>query len=146
MKNKIALMLLASTALMACNQKKTAPTPEPVMTDTVVVDTHNAQNSLDWAGTYEATVPCADCPGIATTIVLNNDGTYQYTATYLERDATHTTNGTIMWHDNGTIIHLKDETNDTKYKVIENGLEQLDQEGNSIESALKDHYIFAKKQ
>src|SRR5690606_36149152 len=120
MKNKIALMLLASTALMACNQKKTAPTPEPVITDTVVVDTHNAQNSLDWAGTYEATVPCADCPGIATTIVLNNDGTYQYTATYLERD--------------------------TKYKVIENGLEQLDQEGNSIEGALKDHYIFAKKQ
>ena len=58
MKNKIVLMLFASTVLMACNQKKTEPTTETIAvdsmatdTDNVAVDMHNAQNSLDWAGT-----------------------------------------------------------------------------------------------
>src|SRR5690606_32521169 len=115
-------------------------------TDTIneMNDGHNAQNSLDWAGTYEATVPCADCPGIKTTVVLNNDGTYQYTAEYLERNTTVNSTGEIMWHDNGSVVHLKDKDIDVKLKVIENGLEGLDASGNAIEGPLKEHYNYTK--
>ena len=51
----------------------------------VTDDGHNAQNSLDWAGTYEGTLPCADCPGIKTTITLKDDNTYTISEEYLER-------------------------------------------------------------
>ncbi len=40
---------------------------------------HNAQNSLDWAGIYQGTLPCADCGGIETELTLNADGTYALT-------------------------------------------------------------------
>lgn len=39
----------------------------------------NGMNNLaptDWAGIYEGKLPCADCPGIDTRIVFNNDGTF----------------------------------------------------------------------
>ena len=31
---------------------------------------HNSRNALDWAGTYEGVLPCADCPGIQTRLSL----------------------------------------------------------------------------
>ena len=77
MKKIILLSMLAGITLTACT-KKTETTTEDVVVnkDTLTEhnhqDEHNAQNSLDWAGTYEATLPCADCPGIKTTVVLKS--------------------------------------------------------------------------
>ena len=36
------------------------------------------------SGTYEGTLPCADCPGLQTLITFNSDGTFYMEATYLE--------------------------------------------------------------
>jgi uncharacterized lipoprotein NlpE involved in copper resistance len=110
-------------------------------------DGHNAQNSLDWFGTYEGTLPCADCPGIKTTIVLNQDNTYSKTAEYIERENSRfTEEGKIEWHDNGreiTLIPTKGESE--IYKVTEGSLVMLDKEGNEITGNLAPNYILKKK-
>lgn len=41
------------------------------------VPVHNARNALDWSGAYRGVLPCADCQGIETVVVLASDGTYE---------------------------------------------------------------------
>lgn len=151
MKRIILAGILMGFTIVSCNKKADA-TDTTMLTDSlamendILVDSeHNAQNSLDWSGTYEGVLPCADCEGIKTTIVLNQDGTFTHTAEYINKDFTAESKGEIMWHDNGSIVHLKDgEDVDVKLKVIENALIHLDQEGNEIDGALKDHYQLNK--
>lgn len=115
------------------------------MDSTLIDPAHNSQNALDWSGTYQGVVPCADCPGIETTIVINPDETFSYSGEYLERDLIVEDNGKFMWHDNGSSIHLVGKDVNLKLKVGENQLMMLDQEGNIIQSELKDHYTLTKK-
>ncbi len=151
MKKNILLGAFVALFLMGCNKKETSITEETTITaDTLQQQTnenassHNAQNSLDWWGTYQATLPCADCPGINTTITLNKDETFKYVAEYLETSVKIEETGNIMWHDDGLIVHLKGKDIDTKLKVVENGLVGLDTSGNEIEGPLKEHYNFKK--
>lgn len=150
MKKIILAGILMGFTIVSCN-KKTETADTVALTDSLTVandlvdSEHNAQNSLDWFGTYEGVLPCADCEGIKTTIVLNPDETFTYTAEYINKDFTEESQGNIMWHDNGSVIHLKDDENvDIRLKVIENALIHLDQEGNEIDGALKDHYQLNK--
>ena len=51
--------------------------PATDSTDTsTVVDSHTAENALDWPGRYAGLLPCADCEGIQTQLTLNADKTY----------------------------------------------------------------------
>lgn len=109
-----------------------------------ITDEHTSQNSLDWAGIYQDTVPCADCPGIFTTVKLYEDGTYAYIAEYIDRNTTVQDSGRFMWHNNGSIVHLKGNNVDEKYKVGENMLLPVDEEGNVIQSELIDQMTLHK--
>jgi len=106
---------------------------------------HTSQNSVDWAGTYKGVIPCADCPGIETTVVLNDDLTFKYTGVYQERDSKIEDAGKFMWHDNGSVVHLMGKEVNMKLKVGENQLFSLDQDGKPIDGPLKDHYILKKE-
>lgn len=106
---------------------------------------HNSQNSVDWMGTYEATLPCADCPGIKTVLVLHEDKTFEMSSEYLERDTKFEDKGTFEWQNNGSRVHLKGKDTDVKLKVGENILFQLDQEGNEITGDLAEYYIYKKQ-
>ncbi len=115
-------------------------------TSTETVDNaHNSQNSVDWAGTYKGVIPCADCPGIETTVVLNNDLTFKYTGIYQESNTKIEDAGKFMWHDNGSVVHLMGKEVNMKLKVGENQLFSLDQDGKPIDGPLKDHYILKKE-
>ncbi len=37
---------------------------------------HNAENSLDYDGTYTGTFPAVDCPGINMTLTIKNTETF----------------------------------------------------------------------
>ena len=51
------------------------------------------------SGTYEGTLPAADCPGLQTLITFNSDGTFYMEETFLERDDKPTiTNGKWVLH------------------------------------------------
>src|SRR5690606_42104014 len=73
-------------------------------------DMHNAQNALDWGGTYKGTLPCADCIGIETTITLHEDLTYSLSRIYLQKE-----NGafeetcTFSWDQSGSTIKLSED-------------------------------------
>ena len=70
-------------------------------------DGHNSRNSLDWAGTYRGVVPCADCPGIATTLTINLDQSYVLQTRYLgKEDAGKRYHGSFTWSTDGGIIAL----------------------------------------
>ncbi len=137
--------------IISCNKKESETTisadnTEIIASDTLanINDEHNSQNSLDWNGSYEATLPCADCTGIKTTITLIDNGTFNYVAEYLDKDYTAEDSGDIMWHSNGSVVHLKGKDINIKLKIVENGLVGLDTEGNEIDGPLKEHYNYKK--
>lgn len=145
MKNTFLILSIGLVALSMSCQNNNGNKAQSQQEDSLSFhDEHNAQNSLDWAGTYQDTIPCADCPGILTTIKLYEDGSYAYSAEYLERNTTLQDTGKFMWHNNGSVVHLKGENIDTKYKVGENVLFQRDTEGQVIESEIADNYSLHK--
>lgn len=105
----------------------------------------NSQTSVDWAGTYEATLPCADCSGIKTTLVLDKAGTFKLEEEYLEKNHKSHDEGKFVWINNGGAIELQGKEAKYKYKVGENQLFQLNMDGTPITTTLKDHYVFKKK-
>lgn len=108
---------------------------------------HNAQNSLDWAGIYQGTLPCADCGGIETELTLNADGTYALTEKYLDKEGEpFASQGTFVWNEAGNIVTLQtgDQTG-RQFMVGENTLSHLDMEGKVIEGELAEFYVLSKQ-
>jgi uncharacterized lipoprotein NlpE involved in copper resistance len=69
-KFSVILLFLAAVVSVAAQQSGGgAPSTQPA-------EMHNSRISLDWAGTYEGVLPCADCPGTKTRLTLNQDGSY----------------------------------------------------------------------
>lgn len=112
---------------------------------TTIASGDTSQNALDWAGTYETTVPCADCPGIKTTLTLHNNNTFRITEEYLEKNTTNQDQGTFTWNKQGNTIALHGKNVTYKYKVGENKLIQLDLKGNEITGQFQDRFIYQKK-
>lgn len=115
--------------------------------DTYVDTDHNAQNALDWNGTYQGTLPCADCEGIEVTLTLNTDGTYALTEKYLGKEnGEFSSNGNFNWNAAGNTISVpSDDGAFAKYFVAENQLFRLDQQGQRITGDLAEKYILSKQ-
>lgn len=149
MKKIIILSAAALVALSSCGnrnqQKKTEQQAAATEQATTAADTHNSRNSLDWPGIYEGTVPCADCPGIRVKVTLEADGSYSKTMAYMEKPNIFITKGTFSWDDTGSRITLTDGQESEIYKVGENRLTMLDQQGNAITGDLADMYILKKQ-
>lgn len=161
MKQIQILGLVAVAFLASCSKEKTQETSSDSTLDSAIIhspadtisvdsaaavtDSHNSQNSLDWAGTYEATVPCADCPGIKASLTLNNDKTFSITEEYIDRKSKNDDKGTFEWDASGSVITLNGKSAKYKYKVGENKLIQLQLDGKEIDGPNKDLYIFKKK-
>lgn len=158
MKKQILTLAAVSVLLWSCTNetKKTTNLDSAATTemadstvktgDAAVNDSHNAQNSLDWNGTYKGVLPCADCEGIQTELTLNQDMTFVLKRNYMGRDTKFPEDkGTFKWDSSGSkveLIGLKDQP--THYFVGENKLIQLDMEGKEITGALADKYILKK--
>lgn len=109
---------------------------------------HSSRVSLDWSGTYYGVLPCADCEGIATTIHINEDETFEIHMKYLGKDDNNTfvNNGHFEWDEAGNIITLEGiEYGANHYQVGENSLIQLDINKNRITGELADMYVLGKK-
>ena len=64
---KIFILVCSCALLAACNNSaKTNKSAGADSTSIEVTDIHNAENSLDYEGTYKGVFPAADCPGIET--------------------------------------------------------------------------------
>src|SRR5687767_3394207 len=81
--------------------------------------TDNSKSSVDWQGSYSGIVPCADCEGIATNLVLNADQSYTLYTRYLGKSQlVNTASGTFNWNKEGSTIALNGiEDGPRNYKV-----------------------------
>jgi copper homeostasis protein (lipoprotein) len=135
-----AIILVAVVALAACGCTTPAtstdfPNPDPA---------HNARNALDWAGAYRGVLPCADCQGIETVVILASDGTYRTQSRYLGKgDTVFSGQGQFSWNDAGNTVTLSGPQ-PAQYFVGENQLTRLALDGTRITGSLEDHYVLAK--
>jgi len=108
----------------------------------------NSRTSVDWDGTYTGVIPCASCPGIETRITLNKDNTYQLSWKYQERsNEQFQRSGAFRWTTDGGIIILENLNSNEfpeRYRVGENRLFLLDNDGNIITGELAQNYILTK--
>jgi heat shock protein HslJ/uncharacterized lipoprotein NlpE involved in copper resistance len=89
-------------------------------------DRHNSRNSLDWAGTYEGVLPCADCPGAKTRLTLNYDGSYQLvTRAQGSQNAEKSVSGVFTWQPSGKAITLDERGGRQQFSVGESRLTLL---------------------
>lgn len=135
--------------LMSCNQSSKSPdiAAKPgIKLDSAISDGHNSSNSLDVEGLYKGKLPCADCEGIETEIVLDKDMSFVKRTVYLGKDGkVFEEKGLYSWNNEGNIIILAGIKNGPNlYFAGENTLIQLDMEGNRITGNLADKYILHK--
>ncbi len=136
-KQLIGCLVAVALVAGACQTKRKAPAGQAADA------AHNSQHSLDWAGTYQGTLPCADCPGIRYTLTLTDDNAYRLKTQYLEKgDSVFTDSGTFSWDESGSRIALSDRGE--QFQVGEDRLFHLDMEGNRITGNLAEHYILEK--
>lgn len=142
---------IAGFLIFSCNNKneKTVSNIDQEVLENEKVDMHTSETSLDWAGTYKGILPCADCEGIETKLVLNQDLTYSLKTQYLGKDnIKDSLSGNFKWDTNGSIIQLegiKEGDRSSYFKVEENRVRQLDMEGLEISGPLSDDYILIKQ-
>ncbi|APD05705.1 hypothetical protein UJ101_00152 [Flavobacteriaceae bacterium UJ101] len=97
------------------------------------------------AGNYEATFPCADCPGIAYKLELNRDMTFSSVSTYLERDSSFSEKGDWSIQKGGKLVLENNEGVKTYFKMNTVGnLTKLDMNGNEITGSTADLYKLNK--
>lgn len=138
------LGILLFTNTTSCNNATNEQEKQDTL-ETLLPDTHNANNALDWAGTYKGILPCADCEGIAVVLDINQDNTFKKSSTYKNKSNTSfIDSGRIFWDSTGSIISLQGSVEE-KYKVEENRLRMLDKEGKEVAGTLATHYILKKK-
>lgn len=135
---------LAATAITACSGDPSTPA---AATDAAPADpAHNSRNSLDWAGTYQGTLPCADCEGIRTVVTLGEDGTFREHSRYLGRSDAQTESsrdGAFEWSADGSTVTLAGDP-PYAYRVGENRLTRLSLDGSPNTGALAATYVLEK--
>lgn len=156
MKKSIILTLFTVSIMMSCETKKeeSINNTKEVISDSnasiiqndTIADIHNSKTSIDWVGTYEGVLPCADCPGIKTTVTLNKDETIKIVSDYMKENTTFEEQGQFEWTaDNNAIFLDTKDKNRYFYKVGENKLIVLSQEGEELDGPLANNYILTKK-
>lgn len=142
---KILIVTCTCILLAACgNSSKTNKSVNADSIETKATDTHNAETSLDYEGTYEGVFPAADCPGIEITLTLNSDKTFTQRYVYIDRDSSFDEKGTYALE--GNLLTLKEKDGETfYYKVGENHLRQLMADKQEITGELADHFVLRKK-
>lgn len=111
--------------------------PAPAAPATV----HTSQNALDWAGVYRGVIPCVDCQGIETVVILKPDASFVTLTRYLgKRDKIFTQKGRFTWNAKGNTITL----GDARFLVGENRLIRLAQNGTRIPGPSGDRYALNK--
>jgi len=139
----IYTLFLLSLFLWACNNSASnkKQTGDSVNSNPVLIDSV----ALKSAGIYGGFVPCADCEGIITHLLLNPDMTYRLEETYYKKDEkVFRTKG--AWKMENGKIYLND-SNEVRVSYLPQGekLLQLDNAGNPISGNLGDKYVLTRK-
>lgn len=145
--NKFGILIaVAAFTLVSCTNQGSKQSEDTTTTE-AVADMHTSEISLDWAGVYEGTMPCASCEGIETVVELKDDHTFIASFTYIggEEEFTTTNEGKFTWDDSGQIVTLVDGDDISQYKVGENHITLLGDDGQVNTGELAEFYVLQKK-
>lgn len=118
------IVALLTTALVACStEKPVSQAATPAAQRAPVVDIHTSRIALDWTGTYEGMLDCADCAGVHTLLTLDKDASFELITWPLKRGAAPTTErGQFNWQPDGTSIALETGAGELRFLVGEGRL------------------------
>ncbi len=140
MKNPFLVAVLVTVTFCGCK-------PTSVHDKTgETTNADNSRNSLDWAGIYRGMLPCADCSGVRTQIILNKDLTYEMALQYVGKGSgVIKSNGMLQWNGAGSIITLTGSREPNQYLVGEGKLFKLDMDGKRIQGDVAEQYVLKKE-
>jgi copper homeostasis protein (lipoprotein) len=136
---KKTLILLV---VLAVGCQKQAPKKNPA--DDVA---HSPKNTVDYVGTYKGILPCSDCHGLETELVINENSTFSVKTKYQGKgDKVYMQKGHFTWNKKGNIVILTEIKNGpNQYLVGKRTLTQLDIYGEKVKGSLADDYILSKQ-
>lgn len=141
-----AKFLLMGTLVVALAGCKGSATKNSTQAKTTEAATEVATKANDFYGTYEGTLPCADCEGIKTTLTVNADSTYYLKSEYLGvKDGIFETNGVYNLLNNDLLELITPSSGEkTYYKILENSVMLSDEKGTINEGELAEYYVLKK--
>ncbi len=109
--------------LLGCKESKKNSHPSSSKENQETIDMHTSELSLDWDGTYQGFLPCDNCSGVLSTVILNNDKTFEKYDLYLEtKEGSFSDKGNFYFTNNGSKIVLNSEKGKITYAVQEKKL------------------------
>jgi len=150
MKILVFISLIATFFLTNCgNRKVTNNNHQPIISNETqkLVVKDSLEIVSGFYGIYKGIIPCADCEGILTELLINQDNTYTIRTNYLGKDETiFESNGTYhLNNDQHSIILSTSENRPKQYLIGDKMLIQQDMNGNKITGQLADNYILKKQ-
>ncbi len=141
--------MCAALALAACSPDGSSSADDDAgatRASSTAGDGDSSRTSLDWAGTYSGVTPCADCPGIRTTVHLRDDGSFERTLVHIDRGPVpEVETGSFSWNEAGSTVILESVNGASQlYQVGEGRLFHLDREGQRISGELANQYTLDK--
>lgn len=142
-------LAVAAVALMAsCGDKKTAQNEANADSISVADTTMSALDLTAVAGTYEGTLPAADCPGFKTVITINADSTYQMQQDAIDRKDGHDeASGILEVKDDNLLVLVRPSSGDRTYIKVKDGdsIVLTDSVGNEPEGEIAKLYVLTRK-
>lgn len=152
MKRKLIVLTVGALAVLSsCTEKKTTANATDKDSTSVVDTTATDNNYVDLAavsGTYEGTLPAADCPGIKTVLTIKADSTYQLQQDYIDKKNGHDeASGVFKVLDGKRLMLVRPSSGEqTYYKVKDNNsIVMTDSLGVEPEGETAKLYVLKKK-
>lgn len=140
------LFLFLLMLVLSCNSQKKAAKAQKEYTAKMA---HSSKNSIDWKGVYRGVLPCENCEGIQTELILMKNNTYEIAKMYEGKSTEiEVETGLLRWSSDGNSITLYASNNTTafaNYAVQENQLVRLDTKGEKIQNEFAEMYVLKKK-
>lgn len=152
MKKKLIVLTVGALAVLSsCTEKKTTANATDKDSTSVVDTTATDDNDVDLtavSGTYEGTLPAADCPGIKTVLTIKADSTYQLQQDYIDKKNGHDeASGVFKVLDGKVLMLVRPSSGEqTYYKVKDNNsIVMTDSLGVEPEGETAKLYVLKKK-
>lgn len=150
--NKLGLFILLSAfTMVSCsnsNKQQADESQEVSIIEEATIAPQSAEISLDWAGVYKGVMPTEDGEGAEVVLELKYDLTYIAQYTFLSKPEGENiliNEGPFTWNDDGNSISLQAEDKPTQYKVTENLLYRLDDDGKVVTGRMADVNVLQKE-
>jgi len=106
----------------------------------------NSRDSIDWPGVYKGKVPLEKGLGLDVCLKLYRDQSFDLKIEYLDKSQkTIDWKGSFKWDITGNVIVIDIIDSPRYFKVTENMLIELDNEGKPLSEKLTDYYVLIKE-